>query len=147
MKIEVHSWLHKIRNFNRLYTAHRNLQEDNRRQCDSNSKKALRIATLEAALAKEKLKSKTLECEILTIKFDAIKEPARNGSCEKPRIDGLRAAKDIALDCSIQMKKSLGIYHCRICPPSPLTKQRYYHLTSKTHYSDNVFIAEYKAEE
>lgn len=142
------SWIHRIRNFDKLKQAFDNLKKTYDDAKDANTRKKTQTVQLNKSIERLSTEIKNLNTEIKDLRitnsklldhngfllsklYDYMKEPERKGTCVKPRIDTEEAAKIIRDMVAISLGKPMWFYHCRTCPPSPLSKQRYYHLTSK----------------
>jgi hypothetical protein len=128
------SWIHRIKNFDRLKLAFDNLKEADKLSRAANSKRKREITSNLQTISRQKRTIESLRAVIAQLHAEISilsAEPERKNGCNKPRIDTDDAAKAIRERVANRLNRPMWYYHCRICPPSPLTHQRYYHLTSQ----------------
>ncbi len=122
----IRKWIYAIRNFDKI-------KEEREAGAAANVRKKEHLKKFEEKIAQQKATITSLRQQLLSLRAELLnyaEEPARRPGCSKPRIDGEAAAKDIRNQVTKKLGKQMYYYHCRKCPPSPLTHQRYYHLTS-----------------
>lgn len=128
------SWIHRIKNFDKLKKAFDNLKVQYDLAKDANTRKKHQLTAIESKYNNQLIVIRGLKKQIVKLRGQLAivsKEPIRKQGCDKPRIDTDFAAKLIRDQVASSLNKPMWYYHCRTCPPSPLTHQRYYHLTSQ----------------